>query len=211
MNKEYIKTLIGSQELRPSVYKNPNGEPRTPGEFHKPEKDAHAYIVKAFRDAWKLHENMEKLKAYIFSVSDDMFDKFIGVRGLKKKKDLKTETIHNISNDLRISIKMNAKIHFDATIEIAKDIIKEYINKETNELESGIKKLIDAILNVDKNTSSNNILQLMQIDIEDPLWQEAMSIIKKSIKKDFSNRYIRFEYKDEQGEWKLLPMNFHDL
>ncbi|EHJ9983669.1 DUF3164 family protein [Vibrio parahaemolyticus] len=113
----------------------------------------------------------------------------------------------------QVIVAMHDNITFGPELQIAKQLIDEYLRGLTEGANDELKVFVNDVFEVDKQGKLNKrrILDLRQYNIDHPLWLEAMEAIADSISIASTKQYIRFREKDEHGKFQNIPLDFAAL
>lgn len=113
----------------------------------------------------------------------------------------------------QVIVAMHDNIQFGPELQIAKQLIDEYLRGLTAGADDELKVFVNDVFEVDKQGKLNKrkILDLRKYNIEHPLWLDAMEAIADSINIASTKQYIRFREKDEDGKWLNIPLDFAAL
>ena len=102
----------------------------------------------------------------------------------------------------KVTITVQDTIEFDEKLSFAKEKIDEFLKEETKDSSANIQTLVLGAFKANSKGSVNvkSILELKGLEIESPLWDEAMHIIDESVKVAVSKSYIRFYKKEKLGD-----------
>lgn len=105
------------------------------------------------------------------------------------------------------------RLEFGEQLQAAKSLIDQCLREWTRDSRSEIRALIDSAFQVDKKGRINakRILGLRQLKIEDTTWQRAMEAIGDALTVTGSSTYYRVYERDEQGEYRQLPLDFSGM
>jgi hypothetical protein len=145
------------------------------------------------------------LRAELFSYLELSAGRFGKTYGGKKGNI----TLMSYDGSLKLMVAVNERIVFDERLQIAKDIIDGCINRWAEGSRSEIRALINSAFYVDKagNINTARILGLRRLDITDPEWKRAMEAITESIQVSGSKEYLRVYTREENGEYKQVPLD----
>ncbi|MDC7250326.1 MAG: DUF3164 family protein [Sphaerochaetaceae bacterium] len=121
-------------------------------------------------------------------------------------------TLTSFDGTKKVEIKVNKLINFDHKLKYAKEKIDEWFAEKTADADDDLKTIIDKYFDVkgDK-VDVRQILGLKQLNINHPLWNEAMKIIDESITIAGTKSYIRFKERvngEIDGVEKTLNLDF---
>lgn len=102
---------------------------------------------------------------------------------------------------------------FDEGILAAKALIQECLDDWTQDANGNLKALVSRAFEVDKegNLSTNRILGLRRVKIDDTRWQQAMDAISDSLQVIDSKSYIRLYQREDNGKYTPISMDLASL
>jgi len=147
----------------------------------------------------------QELRGELFTYLETSAQRFKKTYGGKKGNI----TLMSFDGSLKLMLAINESIVFDERLQIAKTIIDECINKWSKGSRSEIRALVNNAFYVDKagNINTARILGLRRLDITDPDWKKAMEAITESIQVSGSKEYLRVYTRDQNGEYKQVPLD----
>ena len=109
----------------------------------------------------------------------------------------------------RISISTHDRLAFDERLQIAKSLIDKCISRWTRTANREARVLIQEAFRVDRRgrIDVQRLLQLRQLHISDPQWQEAMRALGDSITSTRSQRYLRLQRRREDGGYDPVHLS----
>lgn len=165
-----------------------------------------------------LRELSEQIKA----VKDTVFGNFDTVLKMKSevlglvKDDQRSHTFTTSDSKLRLTLGVNTIDGYRDTVEDGIAMVKAYIESLAKDETS--KALVNAVLRLLSRDQSGNIkasrvLQLRKMAEEtgDDNFIEGVKIIEESYQPTVTKRYIRAEYKDDKGAWRIVPLGVTDV
>jgi hypothetical protein len=122
-------------------------------------------------------------------------------------------TLTSYDGSYRLILAVSESIFFDERLQVAKDIIDECIVRWSEGSRNEIRALVADAFYVDKTGKLNTsrILGLRRLAIQDSQWQEAMQAISDSIQFSGSKEHLRIYIRNEDGEYKQVPLNIAEL
>lgn len=102
------------------------------------------------------------------------------------------------------------RLAFDERLQAAKGLIDDCLTEWTKGARSEVRALIDEAFQVDKQgeVSTQRILRLRRLDIEDERWQQAMLAIDDAVQVVCSKRYIRiYERAGDSDQYVPLSLD----
>ena len=119
-------------------------------------------------------------------------------------------TLYSFDGQYKVTRQISASIRFDERLQAAKALIDECISDWSEGSNDNIRLLINDAFQVDREgkNSTNRVLGLRRLEIQDDKWLKAMDAISDSIIVTDSKTYIRFYERDEQGGYKPISLDF---
>jgi hypothetical protein len=118
-------------------------------------------------------------------------------------------TLTSYDGKYKLMVAIDERIFFDERLQIARELIGDCIDRWSEGSRDEIKILVQDAFQVDKTGKINTarVLGLRRLEIRDRDWQKAMSAITESIQVSGSKQYLRMYEKDENGEYKQIPLD----
>ncbi len=177
----------------------------------KLDKDRERVTLKHLARAKKLSEQLAKFKADLLDDCDAVYDQMLednNVPGNSKGGF----SISTFDRDAKIEISVQERIEFDDLISVAHEKIKLYLEEKTQGVDHDLQQIINQAFETRKGRMDvKRILGLFRLQINHPLWIDAMELIKRSITRNNSKRYARIWEKDENGEYRNIELNFSSI
>ena len=121
-------------------------------------------------------------------------------------------SVSTFDRDAKIEISIQERIEFDDLISVAHEKIKLYLEEKTQGVDHDLQQIINQAFETRKGRMDvKRILGLFRLQINHPLWIDAMELIKRSITRNNSKRYARIWEKDENGEYRNIELNFSSI
>jgi hypothetical protein len=193
------------------VWINHTGQEVPAGYVPKIDKDREKLVLTYIAKAEKLSKQLEDLKTEMLTECDGFFTDMLESNGVKK--DGKGNySLTSFDKMLKIEVSVQDRIEFDDMIQVAHAKIKEYLNEITKDTNADIQVLVNSAFQTSKGRMDvKKVLSLFELHIKHPKWVEAMELIKNSINRNNSKRYVRLFKKDTMGEYKNIELNFSSL
>lgn len=119
-------------------------------------------------------------------------------------------TLHSYDGRYKIQQAHHERLAFDERLQAAKGLIDVCLTEWTKGARSEVRALIDEAFQVDKQgeVSTQRILRLRRLDIEDERWQQAMRAIDDAVQVVCSKRYIRiYERTGDSDQYVPLSLD----
>lgn len=154
------------------------------------------------------HRNIcwEDIKAFLEISASEHNVKYGGEKG--------NITLLSYDGKYKVIIANQDYISFNEKLQIAKDLIDECIRKWAKGADKNLLALVNDAFKVDKQgkISTEKILGLRRLEINDFTWNEAMKAITESITVEDSKRYIRFyERREKDGKYEHISLSPQSL
>lgn len=123
-------------------------------------------------------------------------------------------TLWNYGKTKAIEVNIQNQLQFDERLQLAKEKIYNCIERWSTGASENIIVLVKKAFDTDKQglVDTKRILTLTTLKIIDEEWKEAIEIIRESIIKTGSKRYINFKTKEEDLEsLKTISLNYSSI
>lgn len=191
-------------------------EKKQAAELRKQQRTQYAAMVDeeigaAIPQLRELSETIKLVKDTVYGNFDTILKMKSEILGLTKD-DQRSHTFTNSDSTLRITLGVNSVDDYRDTVEDGIAMVKEYI--ESLAKDEATKSLVNAVLRLLSrdgrgNIKAGRVLQLRKMAEEsgDDRFVEGVRIIEESYQPASTKRYIRAEYKDEEGAWHYIPLD----
>ena len=193
------------------IWKNHNGDVVPAAYVPKLDKEKERLSIKIHKQAVDISQKRAKRKAEWLKACDEIFDNMMADNNITTGKK-GNYSITSFDKEIKIEVNISERIQFSDQIQIAQLKINEYLAEKTEGLDSDIVQIINQAFKTRKGQmDTKSVLGLFQLKINHPKWKEAMELIKQSISRNTSKRYMRIWKKDEAGEYKAVELNFSSI
>ncbi|MFH1157093.1 MAG: DUF3164 family protein [Pseudomonadota bacterium] len=123
-------------------------------------------------------------------------------------------TLYSYDMNYKVMVQIAEYLVFDERLQVAKHLIDECFTSWTSDSRSEIKTIINDAFRVNQEgkIDTRRILALRRLDIQDPLWQNAMQAISDSLQVAGSKSYMRIYERVEQSEsWRVISLDLAAL
>jgi hypothetical protein len=202
MNKKHI---INGQEC----WENATGGFTPVDRIKESDKRRDDFVIGIVTQAKLVHDvigefkmsSMRKMEEFITESGRDYKVKLGGTKG----------NVQLISFDGRYKVcrSFSDYIVFDERLQIAKKLIDDCIKQWSNGSSTEIQVLINGAFQVDKagNISTDRVLGLRRLDIQDKKWKKAMEAISDALQVVSSKAYIRVYERDSTGKYQQIALD----
>lgn len=166
-------------------------------------------VSKIFNAAIKLHEQIARFKAMSYEIADALYAEMLRNANIAPSDRKGNYTLTSFDKSIRIEVNVNELIEFDENINLAQMKLQEFIENKTKGVDIDIVALINQAFTTRKGRLDKaRIFGLFSLNITHPLWQESMELIRKSINRNSTVRYMEISEKDENGRYIPIRLNF---
>lgn len=166
-------------------------------------------VSKIFNAAIKLNEQIARFKAMSYEIADALYAEMLRNANIAPSDRKGNYTLTSFDKSIRIEVNVNELIEFDENINLAQMKLQEFIENKTKGVDIDIVALINQAFTTRKGRLDKaRIFGLFSLNITHPLWQESMELIRKSINRNSTVRYMEISEKDENGRYIPIRLNF---
>lgn len=173
-----------------------------------------AAITKLLKGAQDINARLASYKKQIRTATEGMVAAFMEEKGLDSKGKGNV-TLYNFDRSVKIEVSINDRIEFDdLTMKACKEKFDQFLSDNVEERQEFIKEMInDAFSTRRGQLDSKKVMGLLKYEtkVKDVYFQEAMSLLKESIRRPDSRTYYRVWLKDENGRYQNIDLNFSSV
>ena len=220
MEEKNVMTVEMTEEERKEfeAYKKQKEEAEKKARIEKEKADYKKTVSELVEE---LFPRVQQVSKNIAGVKKEVYNTFMTVIDIKKelynvKEGQNWHTFINEDMTKRITIGRNVSIGYDDTVNEGIQKVKEFITSLAGEDEK-TQMLVSTVLRLlskDKkgNLKPEKVLELEKLaeDYNNEEFTEGVKIIRDAYKPQYTKQFVKAEYKDERGEWKVVPMNIVD-
>ena len=171
-------------------------------------------VHKMIDEALLMKEQMIAFKLKITERFENFVDLSFEEYGKKWGGKKGNISLTSFDNTMKVELSVNERISFDEQLQVAKELIEDYLLDKTKDVPSGIKTIVLQSFNVDKSgqISTAKILSILKYDIDDERWLKAMSAIRDSFVISGTKNYMRFYIRDNgSAKWTAISLDIAAL
>lgn len=170
--------------------------------------------VKIFTKAMKLNQSMSDFKKEWEQISNEVWD--ASIEELKANPNTKGNfTYYSFSRDIKVEASVNEHITFDDIgIAAAKNKLDEFLLQSVSAKDEFVTELITNAFSTTKGKLDvKKVMELMRYrsKVKNPLFQESIELLEKSIRRPSSKKYQRVYYRQPDGSYKAIDLNFSSI
>lgn len=178
----------------------------------KSDKNAERITRKYLRQAQALNERLAKLKQDMLDECDKYYIDMLAEHHIKDKKTKGNFSVTSFDKEVKIEVNVQDRVEFSDLIDVAQQKINEFIEEKTAGIDNELQQLIAQAFQTNKGRLDvKRVLGLFKLNIKHKKWIEAMEIIKKSINRNHSKRYVRVWRRGANGEYVSVDLNFSSI
>jgi len=163
------------------------------------------------KQATNLNARIAKFKNDSLTECDDLYNQILESHKVRKNSK-GGYSITSFDKDIKIEISIQERVSFDDLIQVAQLKIQEYLESKTHGIDTDLQQIINLAFKTSQGKMDvKRVLGLFKLDIKHHLWIEAMEILKNSISRNNSKRYMRIWQKADNGEYKSIELNFSSI
>jgi hypothetical protein len=166
------------------------------------------------KGAKKINEDLVVFKENVKKLCDEVYQK--AQEELKTQKISKGNfTFFNFDASIKVEVSISERIDFDdLTIQACKSKLDEFLSRTLDSKQEFVKELVnDAFSTAKGKLDAKKVLNLVKYrdKIKHELFQEALNLLEKSIRKPDSKTYFRIWECNENGEYNIIDLNFSSI
>ena len=118
-------------------------------------------------------------------------------------------TLLSFDGEIRVQRAIAEHIQFDERLQAAKALIDECLRDWIKGSRPEIATLVNDAFRVDQQGKlrTGSILALRRLDITDARWRRAMDAIGEAVQVVGTKSYVRFHYRDGNGQYQALSLD----
>lgn len=193
------------------IWRNHKGEV-VPGAYVPPlSKKRERVALKVYKGAIKLNAQLRTFKTESLAICDGLFEQMLADNDLKK--DTKGNySITSFDKSIKIEVNVSERIEFDDQIQIAQEKINQFLALKTKDVDGDLVQIVNLAFKTRKGQMDvKRVLSLFELKITHKKWVEAIELIKASISRNISKRYMRIWEKGDNGQYYAIELNFSSI
>ena len=207
--------LPKQQKLKDKVWVDENGYQIPVTYINAFDRMREAKAHKLANDAAKLHDKLQAFKQEAIQTAMDIYKRFLKEKGIDATDRKGNFTFYDFDRKIRVEMDVKERITFDDMgIAAAKELLMKFLQDNVDAKAKFIKDLVmDAFQTSRGKLDVKKVLNLLKYEskIDDERFQEALKLIRESIIREDSKRYISISYRDGSGKWRPIVLNFASL
>jgi hypothetical protein len=193
------------------IWTNHKGETVPAKYVPKMDKLKERTAIKLHKQALDLNKRLTAFKKNLIDECDAIYEQML--------KDAKIPTgkkgnysITTFDKSIKIEVAVQEKIEFNDNINLAQAKIEAFLEEKTAGIDHDLHTLVNSAFQTNKGRlDTKRILGLFSLEIKHPTWLEAMELVKKSIDRNYSKRYMRVFQRDAEGQYHNIDLNLSSI
>jgi len=181
----------------------------------KSEKFAEITAEKLYKQGLKINDLLEKFKESMIAECEAVMKQVYADHSQDPDKSKGNFTWYNFDRSLKIMTKINERIDFDQTlIELCQNKLNEFLDQTVETKDDFIKQFVtDAFSQSKGQLDAKKVMSLLKYrsKIVNQLFQEALELLEKSIRRPDSKRYFQLYVRNEEGAYDNIDLNFSNI
>lgn len=170
----------------------------------------------------KAVQDLQWLSGVIRAAKQRTYENFATVLAMKAevigtpKGAQRSHTFTTSDSQYRLTLGINTIDGYRDTVEDGIDMVRAYI--ESLAKDETTQALVSAVLRLmsrdgQGNIKASRVLQLRKMaeEVGDERFLEGVRIIEEAYQPTETKQYIRAEFRDEQGAWKIVPLSVTEV
>lgn len=174
------------------------------------DKKKDAFALKIAKRAKKISEQIEQFKKELFEGGDDLWNQMQESENVRTGE--KGYSIASFDKSIKIEVSQHERIEFDDNIKLAKAKIFEYFDEKLSKNETELRSIIHNAFETSRGKLDvKRVMSLFKLNINHHKWIEGMELLKKSIDRNSSTRYVQILEKDAEGKYRAIPLSLSQI
>lgn len=170
---------------------------------------------KLLTEALKMHKNLSEFKQQVRTICREVYDAYM----TDNNSDITTKkgnfNWYNFDRTIKIEVSIHDQISFDDLGIIAcKDKLDSFLSHNVASKNDFIKQLVlDAFETSRGRLDVKKVMTLLRYKskIQEPMFQESMTLLENSIRRPKSKMYFRIWFKETDGSYQSVDLNFSSI
>lgn len=156
-----------------------------------------------------LAKNLKTFKDNTFSEINAFIEQSINEYGTTFKGKKGNIQLLTFDGKFKVEKAVQDRIAFDERLQAAKLLVDECLTEWSEGANTNLTIIVKDAFQVDKkgNTRVGSILSLRRYEISDERWKRAMQAISDAVQVLDSKTYIRLYERDDNGVYRLIPLD----
>lgn len=182
----------------------------------KYEKLMEKNAIKIAKEAIKINQSLASFKLQVAEMCEEVYDQYLKDKQVDKiGKGKGNFTWFNFDRSIKIEMSINERITFDDMgITTCKELLNQFLDENIDSKNSIIKEMVNDAFNTSRGKlDAKKVMNLLRYEskVKDHKFQEAMRVLKDSIRRPSSKSYYRIWCMDEAGEYQNIDLNFSSI
>lgn len=203
------------QKPADKVWRDESGQDIPVNRLRRSEKLREQMAFKIANNASKLSKLLAEQKDLMKEATQAVVLAIIEENDGKKRDTKGNVTWYNFDGTIKVEANIQDRIEFDTTLlDQCKGKLDQLLNENLTSKDVFIKDIVMSAFETSRGSlDTKKVLSLKKHSsrIKHPLYQEAMDLLDKSIRRPDSRTYYRVWRKDENGQYQNIDLNFSSI
>lgn len=181
----------------------------------KANKLAEAGAAKLLKEAEFINKKMVAFKKMVDEISNNVIVATAKSFNGRQPTAKGNYTWYNFDRSVKIVVSINDYITFDdITIQMSKEKLNNFIDNTLTSDQLFVKDLVqDAFSTTKGKLDAKKVMSLTKYrtKIDNPDFQEALNLLEAAIRRPSSAKYFNVYYREADGSYKLVNLNFSSI
>ena len=173
-----------------------------------------AELAKLTKQATRINALLKAYKLQVAATCEKIVVEFLESKGLDSLKKGNV-TLFNFDRSIKLELHVADRIEFDdLTMKACKDKFDVFLEANIDGKQDFVKEMVnDAFSTSRGQLDAKKVMSLLKYEtrIKDETFQQAISLLKESIRRPDSKAYYRVWEKNSTGEYKNIDLNFSSI
>ena len=172
--------------------------------------------VKLYKDASNINETLKLFKDEVEAMCHEVYDQYLKDKDIEKVgKGKGNFTWYNFDRSIKIEMSISERITFDDMgIKTCKDLLNQFLDENIESKNHVIKEMVNDAFNTSRGKlDAKKVMNLLRYEskVKAQKFQEAMRVLKDSIRRPSSKAYFRIWARQEDGDYQNIELNFSSI
>ena len=171
--------------------------------------------ARLMKKAIDINTKLKDFKEEVGVICKKVYDGFMIANNTTSKNSKGNFTWYNFDRSIKVEVSVNERIEFDDLgIKACKEKLDLFLEANLESKNEFIKQMVlDAFETSRGKLDSKKVMSLLKYKskIKAPLFQDAMQLLENSIRRPSSKTYFRIWFKDAEGKYESIDLNFSSI
>jgi hypothetical protein len=205
--------ILKHQKSSDAIWLDETGNQTQYARLYKHEKLMEKSAISIAKNALAINAKLVEFKNNIAELCDEVYAQYLEDKQVEKiGKGKGNFTWFNFDRSIKIEMSINERITFDEMgITTCKELLNKFLDENIESKDNIIKEMVNDAFNTSRGKlDAKKVMNLLRYEskVKNEIFQQAMNILKDSIRRPSSKAYYRVSCKDNTGEYQNVELNF---